>query len=65
MNHLKTVSAGGALLALVASLGAGCFAERWGEGAPRPPARAVASVEGGVNALDHNIRLKSSAMVSK
>ena len=46
MNHLKTVSAGGVLLVLAASLGAGCFAERWGEGTPRPPARAVASVEG-------------------
>ena len=45
MNHSRAIFTGGALLALAASLGAGCFGERWGEGL-RPRARAVAPVEG-------------------
>ena len=32
MNYSRAIFTGGALLALVATLGAGCFAERWGEG---------------------------------
>ena len=46
MNHSKKVFTGGVLLALAASLGSGCFAERWGEPLAGPTSREVAPVEG-------------------